>query len=608
MTDVPTFTLRINLDELYGSPIRDKDVTVTASTRITSTNSDKPVFAMSSKLKTTGGWLEMHLPANDAANLPAQDVSTPAVPPFGFTVRIGNDKWEVPAKLPNTTWDLQDFTEHWAVPPGPNAQAQIAALRADLDDIQLTPGPQGPAGPTGATGPAGSNGAAGATGATGATGAASTVPGPTGPTGATGSTGPGVAAGGTTGQFLRKNSGTNFDTAWADFATDLALTAAIAAGLGKTNKSVRTGMGSPVNTTAAGTYADWAERFPMRFPVTTTQWRLRVANKSLADGTVFTTPWTVGNIYFGAPAAINNGRPTGAWNAAPTLAAAGGSVPTDGTDWVSAWVTDPALQFQADTLAMIGRTLSSTGGGTGQALTSTKPCFRNSTAGAAATVAATGSPTNYAANTTVLDTRIEYKFDGSNPVGLYVGDSLTEGANPGEDGGAQHLAIHESWPGVVGQRLKIPWINAGIYGSKEDSFASASAWGFSRLDLATTVPDFAVISLGSNSAAASVSATTIQAGIANAIGVCRAAGIKRIFLATVIPRSFTAASAPEVSRLAVNAWAGALPGWVTGCFDFDAAVRDPANRLAIFADYVATDNVHLFRRGYQRLAALIEVS
>ena len=52
------------------------------------------------------------------------------------------------------------------------------------------PGPEGPAGPTGATG---------ATGSTGATGAA----------------GVGVPVGGTTGQALTKNSGTDYDTHWS---------------------------------------------------------------------------------------------------------------------------------------------------------------------------------------------------------------------------------------------------------------------------------------------------------------------------------------------------------------------------------------------------------
>lgn len=57
-----------------------------------------------------------------------------------------------------------------------------------------------------------------------------------GPTGATGATGPGVATGGTAGQFLRKVSGTNYDTAWAAIAqsevtslvSDLALKAPLA--------------------------------------------------------------------------------------------------------------------------------------------------------------------------------------------------------------------------------------------------------------------------------------------------------------------------------------------------------------------------------------------
>lgn len=120
-------------------------------------------------------------------------------------------------------------------------------------------GPAGPAGPTGSTGPAGAAGTLwyfgagapssgtganndvyintsngdlykkisgtwtyqtnikGPTGATGATGPQGD-PGATGATGATGPAGPGVPTGGTTGQVLKKNSNTNFDTVWA---TDL---------------------------------------------------------------------------------------------------------------------------------------------------------------------------------------------------------------------------------------------------------------------------------------------------------------------------------------------------------------------------------------------------
>ena len=87
-------------------------------------------------------------------------------------------------------------------------------------------GPTGATGATGATGPTGPTGPTGATGATGPTGptgdtGATGPAGPTGPTGATGATGPagpGIATGGTTGQFLIKNSATNYDTTWSTFA------------------------------------------------------------------------------------------------------------------------------------------------------------------------------------------------------------------------------------------------------------------------------------------------------------------------------------------------------------------------------------------------------
>ena len=93
-------------------------------------------------------------------------------------------------------------------------------------------GPMGYATNTGATGYTGYTGATGHTGYTGATGHTgyTGVTGPMGPTGsigATGYTGPqgytgvtgavgeGVPTGGSTGQFLMKNSGTDYDTIWS---------------------------------------------------------------------------------------------------------------------------------------------------------------------------------------------------------------------------------------------------------------------------------------------------------------------------------------------------------------------------------------------------------
>lgn len=95
--------------------------------------------------------------------------------------------------------------------------------------------------------PIGPQGIQGATGATGATG----PQGPTGETGATGATGPagpGVAAGGTTGQYLRKKSNTDYDTEWVNGG---------GGGGSVTMDVLYSGTGTPNTITLAHAYTDY---------------------------------------------------------------------------------------------------------------------------------------------------------------------------------------------------------------------------------------------------------------------------------------------------------------------------------------------------------------
>ena len=96
--------------------------------------------------------------------------------------------------------------------------------------IQGATGPQGPAGPTGPQGPQGTPGAQGETGPQGPEGPQGPqglsgndgnpgADGAPGANGANGADGVGVPAGGTTGQILAKNSGTDYDTGWIDAPT-----------------------------------------------------------------------------------------------------------------------------------------------------------------------------------------------------------------------------------------------------------------------------------------------------------------------------------------------------------------------------------------------------
>lgn len=65
-----------------------------------------------------------------------------------------------------------------------------------------------------------------------------------GPTGATGATGPGVPVGGSAGNYLKKSSGTNYDTAWASLETDVEAIMADSAQNIKTTGSVTANKGT----------------------------------------------------------------------------------------------------------------------------------------------------------------------------------------------------------------------------------------------------------------------------------------------------------------------------------------------------------------------------
>lgn len=76
-------------------------------------------------------------------------------------------------------------------------QSDISTLKTDLNNIELTPGPQGPKGDTGAQGPKGDTGATGPAGKDGSNGkdGATGATGPQGPAGKDGAQGPAGADG-----------------------------------------------------------------------------------------------------------------------------------------------------------------------------------------------------------------------------------------------------------------------------------------------------------------------------------------------------------------------------------------------------------------------------
>lgn len=365
-------------------------------------------------------------------------------------------------------------------------------------------------------------------------------------------------------------------------------------------KRVTLSLGAPVASTGTQA-ADWTLRFPIELPVAATRWRLRVSNVRY-DGTVFTMPGTIVGAAVGTSAyASATGRPGPSFTAAPTNlpTLAGLAIPTDGTELVTPWVTDGGTYFGKHQLAMLSIGLQTVATGTGAAQGPIFYCYQDWGAGGSSRYASTALGGSIG-NGSMYDIRFEYEFVGANPVGLFVGDSLTEGYNAD----AKPTFVHESYPGAYGLARDIAWINAGYYGlSASQGFGTPTSRIYTRFDLSTTPPDFAVLMIGSNDIAGGNSAATLQTNIAAAINALRALGIKRVYLGTIPPRAF--AAGPEAVRVAVNAWIGGLPRGVDGVFDFDKAVRNPATPASMEADAASTDGVHPLRIGYQRMAAAV---
>ena len=123
-------------------------------------------------------------------------------------ILVSTPSWEPPQDGKEV--ELQKTATHvqWRY-VGDVSWVNLVAL-ADITGPQGATGSQGPTGPTGSTGPQGPAGPTGPQGVKGDPG----DPGATGPKGDQGDPGPGVATGGTTNQWLKKNSNANYDTAW----------------------------------------------------------------------------------------------------------------------------------------------------------------------------------------------------------------------------------------------------------------------------------------------------------------------------------------------------------------------------------------------------------
>ena len=306
---------------------------------------------------------------------------------------------------------------------------------------------------------------------------------------------------------------------------------------------------APLGSTSgvvAASALDRCQRTIVTLPVPITRWRIKIANWNILGNTALTTPISGTGIFYGTPAAVVTTGSTNRWNgdyaSAPAQAVGSFSVPTDGTDYVSPWIDAP---LAAKTPLMLSLGFTTTATGTGVSTGSGCQVAGISAAGSAkAGDTVISGAGGYFAPTAgaYFDIRVEYEFVGTTPIGVFIGDSITEGTSDGDVFRTQQACLpHEAWPGAAGMQGNYATINLGTASANLATFDASNKRAWARADLATTVPDFAVIALGTNNIGAGYQ-VNVAAYVAM-FQLIKSMGIKRIFVSTLVPRTDAAALA-----------------------------------------------------------------
>lgn len=328
---------------------------------------------------------------------------------------------------------------------------------------------------------------------------------------------------------------------------------------------------SNTNTSTTTSISDWLERFPVRLPVTSTRWRLHVRNYDYRASGASATTGVISCVgaYVGTPV-FTSGVLTGQFSATPTQALSSFATNTDGSEYVSGWVTDAAAQFTAGKNHLISLGFTCTGGQTLQRDGSGFSFF-SSGAGTSATLAST-SATPGGVNLSILDIWIEYEFVGEQPIVLVIGDSIPHGY-------LSSFGPRDSWVNQWSQRTRCPVVDNAFSGSTTAHYTTLADAKYSRFTGIT--PDAVIVHLTTNDVSAGTATATIQSNLGTIISNIRTtwgANIP-IFLATICPRNFTGAT--EAARLTMNTWLRGLPYGVNGCFSMDKATEDYPTRAVV---------------------------
>lgn len=336
-------------------------------------------------------------------------------------------------------------------------------------------------------------------------------------------------------------------------------------------------------------------RVPVVLPVTTKRWRMHWRNYNLTGSTAYGVAATITGIYIGDEAQDADGLGTRQFTAAPALCAPSASTPADGSEYVTPWVTDAAKQFAAFSPRLLSMGLIG-GSGYNWARAQVVVSYR---AGNAATEV--GNQTITIAGTTPMygDWWIEYEYDTGEPVGLHVGDSLTDGQANAMGQIGNHVNAYAVRQGIAAAALAVSGIQLQTLAGWP-----ATHYFWTKYGLGTSwTPEYAVVWVGTNDIQADRTFAQIKADFLTVVARLRSFGVKRIYSATAAPRGLTAAR--ETIRGQFNTWLRSRPANILGVFDYARAVENPAATDVLLTENDAGDGTHFTVLGQARISAAI---
>jgi hypothetical protein len=244
------------------------------------------------------------------------------------------------------------------------------------------------------------------------------------------------------------------------------------------------------------------------------RWRLRIANYNVFGGAAVPTGATFVSTYCGPQAVDSLGAPTAAFVVAPTLALPGFTLPSDGSEYVSGWVTaagalpDPKVPWLYSFAYTGGDTTTGQASGTGEAWTA-------NTAGISANVGDQVARGNKG-NTSPFDLRIEYEYTvpSTTVYEMGFGDSLMGGAGP-------TFPKYKTWPQQAAIRRGRLISNVAVGSTTLANWSDNTRRLWTRFS-AASAPDRLIIGLGTNDLN-TTSLAQMQAYFITIIGLARTA-------------------------------------------------------------------------------------